>query len=186
MVDFYGRTLNHRNYPRNISPFEGSPMFDVGPYYEWSRECGPTPFPAGIQHRLHRMVRDRHRAQFDEIYGDFENLGVPFSWKIPLLKNGAGIVRNGDHEINRLPETSLTGALAHFKFYPGLDAKIETALKEGQYTKGSAHYRFLDLATRLVGDEPLVGPETRTFSGPESLEMAGLMHGGPARNPDRP
>ncbi|HEX4196553.1 MAG TPA: glycosyltransferase family 2 protein [Caulobacteraceae bacterium] len=177
MVDFYGPTLNHRNYPRHLSPFEGSPMFDVGPYYEWTGEHGPTRFPAGIRHRLHRMLRDRHRAQFDEIYGDFDDLGVPIPWKAPLLKNGVGVVRNGDHELNLAPSTSLTGALAHFKFYPDLDAKIRTALEEGQYTKGSAHYRFLDLATRLLGAEPLVGPESRTFSGPESLEMAGLMQG---------
>ncbi len=182
MVEFYGPTLNQRNYPPNIGPFEGSPMFDVGPYYEWTSQYGPTQLPAGIRHRLHRMVRDRARAQFDEIYGDFDNLGVPLSWKAPLLKNGVGIVRNGDHELNLTPSTALTGALAHFKFYPGLDAKIETALEEAQYTKGSAHYRFLDLARRLVGDEPLVGLESRTFSGPESLELAGVMHGGAARN----
>ncbi len=178
MVDFYGPTLNHRNYAPHISPFEGSPMFDVGPYYEWTSEYGPTHLPAGIRRRLHLMLRDRDRPRFDEIYGDFENLGVPLSWKVPLLKNGVGIVRNGDHEISLAPPSvALTGALAHFKFYPGLDTKIETALKEGQYTKASAHYRFLDLATRVLGDEPLIGLQTRTFFGSESLEVAGLLRG---------
>src|ERR1019366_3431623 len=35
MVDFYGETLDHRNYARSRDPFAGNPYFDVGPYYQW-------------------------------------------------------------------------------------------------------------------------------------------------------
>ena len=57
------------------------------------------------------------------------DLGAPMAWKTPLLKTGVRIDRNGDHDISVRPSTALLGALAHFTFYPGLDAKIATALE---------------------------------------------------------
>ena len=173
MVDFYGPTLNHRNYDRRLSPFEANPYFDSGPYYRWNGGVRPDAWPAGLRHRLMMTMLRHYPDELAKIYGETSYLAK--NWKIPLLKNGAGIARIGDHEISVAPTDGLAGALAHFKFHPDLDAKIDVALGEGQYFNRSQEYAFLRLVTRLVGDAPLAGAETRTFDGPQSLEQAGLM-----------
>jgi hypothetical protein len=173
MVDFYGPTLNHRHYPTHVDPFAASGWFDVGPYYEWLGAHVPMPLPAGVNHRLRAMLSVRDREVLTSIYG--ANVAPPLAWKAPLLKNGAGVIRHGDHHLSVVPRAELSAALAHFKFYPGLDAKIAMALGEGQYAGGSMHYRFLEAALRLLGDEPLIAAQSRRYEGPLSLARAGLM-----------
>jgi hypothetical protein len=175
VVDFYGETLNHRTYPAHVSPFEATPYFDVGPYYKWAGGTSPISFPRGVRTRLAMWLADRQPELFASIYGN--RIAELMPWKVPLLKNGAGIHRDGNHELDISPASEVTGALAHFKFYPGLDAKIAVALAEQQYARESRHYRFLAAAIEHLGDEPLVGPETRRYSGPASLEAAGLLRG---------
>ena len=175
MIDFYGETLDHRNYPRNLDPFAGSPYFDVGPYYYWTGSLWPFRLSGGIRLRLVRMLCEQHVDRIAGIFGGpMPSLGK--TWKVPLLKHGWGIVRRADHEISVAPRaTDLSTALAHFKFYPDVDAKIDNALREKQYYGGSVEYAFLRAAIELFGGETLVGPETRRFEGPQSLERAGLL-----------
>jgi hypothetical protein len=122
------------------------------------------------------MLCEQHVDRIAGIFGGpMPSLGK--NWKIPLLKHGWGIVRRADHEISVAPRaTDLSAALAHFKFYPDLDAKIDNALREKQYYGGSIEYAFLKAAIELFGGENLVGPETRRFEGPRSLERAGLLN----------
>jgi hypothetical protein len=173
MVDFYGPTLNHRNYDRRLSPFAANPHFDSGPYYHWTGELRPLAMPVGLRHRLMMTMLRDHPGEIAKIYGDTAYLAK--NWKIPLVKNGVGVVRNGDHEINVAPTDSLSSALAHFKFHPDLDRKIEVALGEGQYFNRSQEYAFLRTAIHFLGEASLVGGETRTFDGPRSLEQAQLI-----------
>ena len=98
-------------------------------------------------------------------------------WKAPLLKHGAGVTRVGDHRVSVPPAAGLEGALAHFKFYPDLDAKIATALRERQYVSGSLQYAILQSAIDLMGEESLISWETCRYAGPASLEAAQLMRG---------
>ncbi|HEY3798915.1 MAG TPA: glycosyltransferase family 2 protein [Caulobacteraceae bacterium] len=174
MIDFYGATLNHRHHAPELSPFEGSPYFDAGPHFRWDEGSAlPEPLRAGVRYRLHEMLLLKHRETYLAIHGD--TVSLPQNWKSPLLKNGAGVRRVGDHALNLIPDTRITGALAHFKFTPGLDEKIAVAVAEAQYTLGSRHYHFLEAACRLLGDAPLTCEATRRFEGAGSLEGAGLM-----------
>ena len=175
MIDFYAETLDHRNYPRDLDPFAGNPYFDVGPYYYWTGSIWPFRLSGGIRLRLLRMLCERHIDRVAGIFGGpLPSLGK--TWKVPLLKHGGGIVRRGDHEISVAPRAiDLSPGLAHFKFYPDLDAKIDNALRQKQYFGGSVEYAFLKAALELFGGESLVGPETRRFEGPHSLEQAGLL-----------
>ncbi|HXQ14408.1 MAG TPA: glycosyltransferase family 2 protein [Caulobacteraceae bacterium] len=181
MVDFYGETLERRNYPHNVDPFSGSPYFDAGPYYYWTGLIWPFRLSGGIRFRLLKMLCERHIDRIGAIFGVESLPPLSKSWKVPLLKHGCGIVRKGDHEVSAAPRASdLSAALAHFKFYPDLDAKIDNALREKQYYGGSTEYAFLKAAIELFGQESLLGPEARRFEGPQSLEQAGLL--GPARS----
>jgi hypothetical protein len=179
MVDFYGETLDHRNYDPRLGPFSGNPYFDAGPYYYWIGTLSPVPFVGGIRHRLLRMLCQRHPDRVAAIYGALMP-GPAKSWKIPLLKHGCGIVRIADHEISLAPRAELSAAIAHFKFCPDLDAKIERALDGKQYFNGSSEYALLKTAIELMGQETLIAPETRRFEGPRSLERAGLLTAPPA------
>ncbi|PHY13700.1 hypothetical protein CSW58_04010 [Caulobacter sp. B11] len=173
MVDCYGETLGHHDFDPALSPFAGNPFFDVGPYFRWEGRGTPKVFQAGIRHRLLSMLYREHQARVREIYSDKPKIAA--LWKVPLIKEGAGILRMGDHGINQAPDGILACALAHFKFYPGLAAKVETAVTEGQYYNGSVEYRFLQEAFKQMGDRSLIGPMTRRFTGPESLVEAGLL-----------
>jgi len=179
MVDFYAETLDDRNYSRTVSPFAANPHFDVGPYYVWQGgvvPSRPAGVPGGVHLRLLRMLRERHPEQISLIYGNHP-VTIPRSWKVPLLKHGFGITRINDHEISVPPSSDLAAVLAHFKFHPELDAKIERALKEGQYYNRSMQYLFLQAVTQLLGRERLVTGATRRFAGAPSLEQAGFMRG---------
>jgi hypothetical protein len=174
MVDFYGQTLNHRNYAASQDPFTGNPYFDAGPYYYWTGGLAPLAFTGGVRYRLLQRLCHLYPDNIFEIFDTF--LPSPAkSWKIPLLKQGVGVKRIGDHEISVPPRRGLSAAIAHFKFYPGLDAKISQALAERQYWNNSSEYRFLSSAIDRFGQEPLACAETRVFDGPLSLEQAGLI-----------
>ena len=60
MVDFYGETLDGRNYARDLSPFSANPYFDAGPYYYWTGYTSPVQFGGGVRARLLRMLCERH------------------------------------------------------------------------------------------------------------------------------
>jgi len=179
MIDFYGESLEHRNYDRHLDPFCGNPYFDAGPYYYWIGTLSPVPFMGGIRHRQLRMLCQRHPDRVGAIYGTLLP-GPAKSWKVPLLKHGCGIVRIADHEISVAPRADLSAAIAHFKFCPDLDAKIERALDEKQYYNSSSEYALLKTAIELMEQESLVAPETRRFEGAQSLERAGLLTPPPA------
>ena len=176
MVDFYGETLTARNYPRQLGPFEGNPYFDCGPYYFWQGGYMPTPFAGGVRFKLLRQLYQRHPDLVDRIYGDWAREPL-FLWKAPLLKHGCGVTRRGDHALSVVPANPIEAALAHFKFYPDLDAKIAQALTERQYVAGSVQYELLKASIDLMGEESLVTWETCAYDGPASLEAAQLMHG---------
>jgi hypothetical protein len=176
MVDFYGETLDHRNYRRDLSPFLGNPYFDVGPYYFWKDRISPYRLGGGVRFKLLRMLCAKHPDEIAAIYGDHAPAPAAV-WKAPLLKHGAGVTRISDHELSVAPQSEVTAALAHFKFYPGLDAKIDDALKVAQYYNRSMEYAFLKAATQLMGGESLITWETRRFEGPSSLERSGLLRG---------
>ena len=176
MIDFYGERLNDRNYGSDLTPFGANPYFDAGPYYVWDNTLSPYRLSGGLRFRLLRMLWAARPELIPAIYGD--HTPAPAAcWKVPLLKHDAGVTRMGDHEISVAPRSDLACALAHFKFYPGLDDKIEHALVAGQYYNRSMEYSFLKAAIEVMGDVSLTTWETRRFEGPHSLERAALLHG---------
>ena len=174
MVDFYGETLYSRNYSINLDPFIANPNFDAGPYYIWDGGLQPFLIAGGVRYKILRMLLQRHPEVAAAVFGSHFPAAAKY-WKVPLLKHGAGILRLGDHEISVAPKCDVTGALAHFKFYPGLDGKISNALVERQYYHGSVEYAFLDAAIKHLSEVSLVTWETCRFEGAQSLERAQLI-----------
>ncbi len=178
LVDFYAQTLDHRHYAADVSPFDANPYFDVGPYYFWADAPSPLVLAGGVRFKLLRMLSDKHPEQLPLIFKGIAPRQT-LLWKIPLLRHGRGVVRIGAHWINTSPAPDIAVALAHFKFGPDLDGKIQVALAERQFSQGSTEYAFLQAVTQLMGQENLVTWETRRFDGPASLERGGLMSAPP-------
>jgi hypothetical protein len=177
MVDFYPETFAAAEAAPGATPFDVCPYFDVGPLYEWDGSgILPRRLYRGVRARLHRFLLATQPWVMEHIYGRPQPSWRTKCWKVPLLKHGQGITRQGDHEISVPPATSCDVALAHFKFLAGFAGKVTAAVADAQYHFQSLEYRFLQAALTAVGDRSLLGPESRRYAGPESLVAAGLLH----------
>lgn len=174
MVDFYPATLNERNFDPEINPFKGALYFDRGPLFDWSEEKEkPKQLFKGVRYRLREMLDKAHSSEVSKIYGN-KYSGFARTWKVPLLKNGMGINYISNHEINCKPNLDLMGTIAHFKFCPNLDSKIQYALESAAYYNGSIEYKFLDAAIKLLGHIPLLSEESVKYENVDSFVSAGL------------
>ena len=170
MVDFYPRTLGERFVDREVDPFVAFPFFDVGPYFIWPQgRIHPLPLYAGVRHRLNEWMYERDRAKVWSVYRP------TMLHKVPMIRWGEGMHTQTNHSTNVAPYTGLQVALAHFKFYPDLDAKIEEGLVTEFYHGKSYYYRVLKRYLPLFAKRPLISLVTRRYQGPESLAKAGLM-----------
>ena len=174
MVDFYPKRLSGRFFDP-LPPLEGSPWFDPDPTFTRSPGMAhPEDVAAGVRARLLRKLWRRYPGKIEEIYGNLA-YRVARMWKVPLLKTGEGIVRTNAHTVNARPTDQVQLGLAHFKFYPGLDKRVQDALKRQGYFGASVEYRFLQALLELFPDEPLTFPRSVKYRSPASLEEAGLI-----------
>jgi hypothetical protein len=174
MIDFYPERLSQRFYDP-LPPLAGSPWFDRQPgFVRTVDQIAPITTRRGVRARLLRMLANRHPQTFRKLYG---NLGYRFakSWKVPLLKTGAGIQRLDPHMVDVQPPFDIQLGLAHFKFYPGLDRRIGEALERRAHFLGAIEYEFLQAAVALFADEPLICHQSREYSSPRDLQAAGLI-----------
>lgn len=169
MIDFYPKKLSLRNYTESESPFGGNPYFDSGPYTLIDIHTGQLKtISYGVRGRLLNLLAKQYPQELYQIYGTRE-ISPPIMFKHPLIKTGEGTVRYKTHFVNRKPTLQLQSAIAHFKFHPGTDEMISTALREEQYFGGSRQYKFLDLAIKKFGDIELVCQNTIAYAGKQSL-----------------
>ena len=170
MVDFYPEKLALRNYDRTLSPFEGCSYFDKGPIFKWSEEYNRALTVSGIRFRLKTLLREKFPQEFSKINGGKMFNGS--SVKIPLIKHGNGILRQGAHYTNTVPSFDNQVALAHFKFYPDFDSKLNEALVNCQYYGASVEYRFLNLFIEKHENESLLCKESVKFSDASDFSKA--------------
>jgi len=176
MVDFYPERLTDRNFGPQTDPFAGAPYFDGGPYYSFDPAAGRmNNLRWGVRGRIWSALLARapdEARQFIRRHGAYTPAKT---FKFPLLRTSAGVQRVGDHNVSPDARVASCCALAHFKFYPGLDEKLATALREKQYFRGSIEYALLDLALRQIADHSLLDAASRRFRGPADLAEAGLF-----------
>jgi hypothetical protein len=172
MVDFYPARLSGRFYDP-LGPLQGSPFFDADPVFKWFPDRPrPKIVAAGPRPRLLKKLAREYPAKIPEIYGD-KPYRVAKTWKVPLIKSGQGIVRTDPHNINVIPPDDIQLGLAHFKFYPGLDARVQNALDRQGYFQASVEYRFLNTILDLFPDVQLTFERSVEYRSPADLERAG-------------
>jgi hypothetical protein len=174
MVDFYPPKLSGRFYDP-LPPLLGSPWFDRDPGFR--RVPGhmlPQMLPAGVRVRLLRMLAKDYPEIVEEIYASLKYRYAKL-WKVPVLKTGSGIRRTDPHNVNVRPPDDVQIALAHIRFYPGLDDRVKAALDRQTHFLGSVEHRFLKAVLALFPDEPLTSPRSVEYRSPADLERAGLI-----------
>jgi hypothetical protein len=177
MVDFHPRKLALRNHGADVAPFAVSHYFDAGPYHSYSPGKGISESRRkGIRRRLAAHLQKHFPEEMAKIYGTSSVMSLmAMNFKFPLLRCGAGQSRVGDHFVERMDRLNHGCALAHFKFYPGLDQKVATALAEGQYFRGSLEYKFIDLAIRKLNNADLLCQSSVNYREPADLVSAKLI-----------
>ena len=91
------------------------------------------------------------------------------------MKTGAGIRRVDPHTVDVQPSFNIQLALAHFKFYPGLDRRIEESLARRAHFSGAIEYEFLRAAVDQFAEESLICDQSRQYRSPRDLEDADLI-----------
>lgn len=176
MVDFHPECLAGRWFDPTLSPFEGCPWFDPGPYYQWQPPAlVPRLLHSGVRERITRQLAEVWPEEWQAIVGRNYPYAPPKCWKVPLIRHGHGVSRVCIHEATQTPPADAGVVLAHFKFYPGIDAKLEQALERREYYRGALEYRILSLAFRRLADVDLLCERSQRWQGPRSLEAAGLL-----------
>jgi hypothetical protein len=176
MVDFYPRRLRERNFDPGIDPFQACPFFDEGPYHALDDASGRIlQQKFGIRGRLLRFLLGSFPGEMKAMEVGPGHYAGALDYKFPIMKSSSTRRRLADHSISGVPSIRNACTIAHFKFYPELDAKVRTALTEGQYYMGSVEYRMLDFALRRLSDADLVTAVSRRYASPADLVAAGFM-----------
>jgi Glycosyl transferase family 2 len=174
MVDFYPQRLSERFYDP-LPPLVGSRWFDRDPgFVRIPGRPNPKMVLAGIRARLLVMLTKGYPHRIKEIYGD-KPYRIAKLWKVPLLKTGEGIARPNAHDVSVEPPDEVQLALAHFKFFPELDLRVQEALSRDGHFQGGVEYRFLQAVLELFPDEELVCPASVEYRSPDDLERVGLI-----------
>jgi cyanophycin synthetase len=174
MVDAYPERLSQRNYSPSLSPFEGSPYFDIDRGFRRQLGLRKTERElTSVRGRLIRHLKRHDPEAYQTIFAGKSYL-MPNLSKVPFIKTGRGIERWNSHTVNRQPPFDVEVALAHFKFGPDLDGRIARALAERTYLLGSIEYQFLQAVLERFADLDLRCDRTRRFDDPGALGAAGL------------
>lgn len=173
MVDFYPQRLSGRFYDP-LPPLLGSRWFDRDlAFVRVPGRPNPKMVLAGVRARLLVMLTKRYPERVNEIYGD-RRYRIAKLWKVPLLKTGQGIARPDAHNVSIEPPTEVQLALAHFKFYPELDLRIQEAFSRDGHFQGGVEYRFLKTVLELFPDDDLFCPASVEYRSADDLERVGL------------
>jgi len=111
--------------------------------------------------------------------------------KYPLFRLEPGEVMANPHHIHPYADNFLSACylgILHFKFLPGLMAKIRAAIETEAYWEGSLEYKaYLEVLTANP-DLVLQYAGSRSYRGPKSLVETGLIarFDWQGENPDRP
>jgi hypothetical protein len=177
MVDFYPRRLSDRFYDP-LSPFQACRWFDEKTAFRRNPETQrPEVIAEGVRPRLLMKLMQKFPDTIPHIYGD-SGYRIGMMWKAPLTKTGQGIVRRDAHNLNVVVPADLQFALAHFKFYPGLDDRIDLALSREGHFQAGVEYRFLGKALELLSNESLICRSSVQYHSPADLERVGLTWSG--------
>ncbi|MRD47452.1 hypothetical protein GHT07_09200 [Caenimonas koreensis DSM 17982] len=176
MMDFFPQTLESlRSARMEQTPFELCPFFDP-----WERLVWPDNMfnvtgisvADGVRPRILKELLDR-RTRFPEFMKDYKFANVN---KTPIAFWNEGMHAFSAHRTSVAPSDKVQLILAHFKFYPGHEARTDEAVVAGVHWKSASEYHILKAANEQLMTWPLQGPRTQRFTGKDDLAKTGLLY----------
>jgi hypothetical protein len=176
MVDFFPKKLNLINsHSTQTHPFICNPYYDSCPDLDWP-DLAPQPQQSinihGVRVRLVQKLLEENlemrNLKKDYKYANFN--------KIPLVRWSNSTTALTAHHINEPTSSKIQLMFAHFKFYPGIQARIQEAIETKAYWNNSIEYKFLKLAMTHLDNWDLAGPNTHKYSGTEDLVKHKLIN----------
>ncbi len=175
MLDFYPERFNDLNGTvSGMGPFELCPYFDALSM-EWP-DGSRAPTRISIQDAIRvRMFKEMITRGFNELTA-LRGYKCANPYKVPLLKWDRYTRVLSSHHVNVPVSDANQLVLAHFKFYPGWQQKVEAAVAGGAYYNNSIEYKMLKIAADRLLHWPLKGKKSKTFEGRGQLNAMGLVY----------
>jgi len=159
-------------------PWQRAPYFDCGPYFQWPAS-GPRIryIHHGVRERVcwphWRWARQVRKVVPRPLRPALLHDSPPWVIKMPLLRNVPGFQFHSVHQSSGGPRSKNLFSLLHYKIDIDLPKKVELALRERQYSRGSQAY---DGYARMLskGRLDLRYDGSRRFDGVQSLVDAKL------------
>lgn len=199
MIDMYPHVLGgSERYRAGESLVAFCPYFDSDTYVKRRRRGFPTNYLIGGARA--RLFYDEPMPPKIALYDALVRLLEPYGlarllpavnitrWEPPLLTKvplarwlpGRRYIAAGHLMAPRGKPGDVTGALLHFKFLHDFTDKVATAVREGNYYRGSVEYKRY--AERLAQDQSfeLTYPKSRIYQSSDDIVSCGLMRFSPA------
>ncbi len=177
MIDFFPDKLaSLSQYHSQQNPFSICKNFDRYSKIDWPDTMSEPAFVSYGDGVRARMLGQALRLSPD-FRGRLAGYKYPNINKIPLVKWTAGTNMLSAHRLNRPVSDQVQLVLAHFKFYPGMEQRVQDAVTRSAYWNNSIEYRILDLVMKALPDWPVFNQATSCqYEGAADLEQAGRLY----------
>ena len=176
MMDFFPDTLRSlQGASRDLDPFTLCPNFDPWKVLEWpdgAANVTSISLKDGVRPRILMRLMELG-ADLGEGMADYRFANVN---KSPLVHWHGDVMAPTAHRVSIDPSDRIQLVLAHFKFYPGHEARNRVAVEEGAHWKNAVEYRILHAAEKHLLDWPLKGPRSLRFTSPQDVAQTGLLY----------
>lgn len=174
MIDFFPEFLSDiKKYDDNDSPFIINPFFDPIDIVWEDRTVQPKLINTenNVRNRIVDKIMLENPAEADMI----KNQKVKWQFKTPLLKFSQSTFHIDAHRSSHRPSADVQCVLAHFKFQPNWQKRVDWAIKSKSYYLGSLKYQPLRFAKDHLQDWSLISSSSIKFEGREDLEKNNLI-----------
>lgn len=162
MLDCFPRRLadlvaaSTEDPPNRVAPFSD----DLSPI-SWPAEDASARLQSrrNVRNRITRMLLERGLVSLDHV----RERGDPTLHKAPLAKWVNGVSMLSAHRLHAPYNAQHQMICGHYKFYPGWEAKVQTALQTQSYYNDSIEYKTLALAELHLQNTSLKGEYTAPF-----------------------
>jgi hypothetical protein len=177
MIDFFPDSLASlgQHYTQS-DPFSVCQNFDRYSKIDWPDKASAPVFVSYADSVRARMLMQALRISPD-IGERLAGYKYPNINKVPLVKWMPGTTMLSAHRLNRPVSDQAQLVLAHFKFYPGMEQRVQDAITRSVYWNDSIEYKILDLVMKVLPDWQLFNQTTSCrYTGAPDLEQAGMLY----------
>jgi len=174
MIDFFPKFLKDiKEYGVSDSPFSICPFFDPIEV-AWDDNAVQPKFintENNVRNRIVDKMLAEHPAQTEKINAQ----KIKWQFKTPLIKFNENTIHIDAHRTNHAPPGDIQCVLAHFKFQPHWERKVDWAIESKAHYLGSLKYQPLGFAKMHLQNWNLLCPHSVEYRSKRDLENNNLI-----------